>query len=141
MGHVSKLATIFALCSLLSACVIYTPTAVTYSTVVHNETTSSVVSAPEKIKTIEVSERVVQKKPDNASRSVLSCDKFVLPRDTRKPKVLTRSDLEGPRSIEALDQLLMAKLDEYRTYVDSVHSEIEQAHLKWLESCQQKLPE
>lgn len=136
----SRLVTILALCSLLSACVIYTPSNVTYTTVVHNETTSSVVNAPEKRKTNEVSGRVVQNKHTGAQRSLAECGPFILPRDIRKPEPLTRAHVIGPRTMDAVDDLFLHKLNEYRTYVDSVHSKIEQAHQKWLESCQQKVP-
>lgn len=137
----SKFVMVLTLCYLLSACVIYTPTNVTYSTVVHNESTSLVVNAPEKKLTNEVSGRVVQNKHTSAQRSLAECKPFALPRDILKPKELTEDDLAGPRTLEAIDQLLMFKIKEYRIHVDSVHSKIEQAHKKWLESCQQKLLE
>ncbi|ARV76860.1 hypothetical protein PHABIO_229 [Pseudomonas phage Phabio] len=138
----SKLTIVIVLCSLLSACVIYTPTEnVTYSTVVHSVTTSSVVNAPEKTITNEVSKRVVQEKHTSTQRSLADCKPFTLPRDVLKPKELKDEDLLGPRTLKAFDQLLVAKIKEYRTHVDSVHSKIEQAHQKWLESCQQKLLE
>lgn len=135
----SKLVTLLTLCTLLSACMIYTPQTNVYSTVVHNESTSSVLQ-PEKTITTEVSARVAQKTHSGIQRSLADCDNFVLPRDAHKPKVLTKNDLLGPRTIDALDQLLMAKIDEYRTYVDSINSKYEQAHQKWLETCQQKVP-
>lgn len=137
----SKFVTILALCSFLSACVIYTPTNFNYTTVVHSESTSSVASNLERTKTNEVSGRVAQNAHSSNQRSLADCKPFVLPRDIQKPKELTKVDLLGPRTLEAIDQLLVGKLDEYRTYVDSVHSKIEQAHHEWLESCQQKLPE
>lgn len=137
----SKSILILALCSLLSACVNYTPTNVTYATVVHNESTSSVVvTTSEKNTTNEVSGRVEQKSQTSIQRPLADCDKFVLPRDLRSPKALTKADLAGPRSLEALDHLLSDKLNEYQTYIDSLPSRVEQAHNKWLEACQQKVP-
>lgn len=137
----SKSILILALCSLLSACVYYTPMNVTYSTVVHNESTSSVVvSTSERTKTNEVSERVVQKTQNSVQRSLADCEPFVLPRDTHKPKPITDADLLGPRSLTAMDQLLTSKLKEYQTYIDSQPSRIEQAHNKWLEACLKKVP-
>lgn len=137
----SKSILILALCSLLSACVYYTPMNVTYSTVVHNETTSSVVvSTTERTKTNEVSERVIQKAQNSVQRSLADCDPFVLPRDAQKPKPLTDADLLGPRSLVAMDQLLTSKLKEYQTYIDSQPSKIEQAHKKWMEACLKKVP-
>lgn len=137
----SKLLTVFTLCSLLSACVIYTPMNVSYSTVVHTESTSSVVTRDaERTITNEVSGRVAPNAHSSKQRSLADCEPFALPRDTKKPKPLTRDDLAGPRTLQALDELVMGKLDEYRIHADSVHSKIEQAHQKWLESCQQKVP-
>lgn len=137
----SKSILILALCSLLSACVYYTPMNVTYSTVVHNESTSSVVvSTMERTKTNEVSERVIQKAQNSVQRSLADCDPFVLPRDAQKPEPITDADLLGPRSLVAMDQLLTSKLKEYQTYIDSQPSKIEQAHKKWMEACLKKVP-
>lgn len=136
----SRIAAIFALCFILSACVVYTPNNVEYTTVVHNETTSSVTIVTEKTITNEVSGRVVQKQHSSAQRLLADCEPFALPRDVQKPKELYPEDLMGPRTVEELDRLLMSKIKEYQTYVDSAHSKIEQAHQKWLETCQQKVP-
>lgn len=137
----SKFLSVITVCVMLSACVIYTPTDVTYSTVVHNETTSSTILDVEQKLTNGVSERVTRNALSSKQRTLADCDNFVLPRDIQKPKALTIDDISGPRSVEALDQLLIAKIDEYRTYIDSMHSKIEQAHQVWLESCQHKIPE
>lgn len=134
-----KLVTAVALFLLLSSCVIYMPKKSVYSTVVYVNNTSSSVSTVEKKITNGVSERVVENGQTSSQRSLAECPEFVLPRDTAKPKPLTKSDLEGPRSLQALDQLIMAKLAEYRTHTDIIHSKIEQAHREWLESCQQIL--
>lgn len=137
----SKSILILALCSFLSACVNYAPTNVTYMTVVHNETTSSVANmVPEKTRTIEVSGRVQQNSQTSIQRSLADCDKFVLPRDIRGPKALTKDDLAGPRTLIGIDHLVMSKLNEYQTHIDSLPSKIEQAHNKWLEVCLQKVP-
>jgi hypothetical protein len=91
-----------------------------------------------KQKTIEVSKRVVPKVQATTQRKLADCGTFTLPREAA-PKNLTLLELEAATSATALDQLLGLRVIELQTYIDSMHSKIEQAHVKWLESCQKKL--
>lgn len=137
-----KLLTLAPVCLALSACVIYAPTYVSQpsTTVVHYEatSTSSASNSNVKQKTIEVSKRVVPKVQATTQRKLADCGTFTLPREAA-PKNLTLLELEAATSATALDQLLGLRVIELQTYIDSMHSKIEQAHVKWLESCQKKL--
>lgn len=137
-----KLLLLAPVCLALSACVVYAPTYVSNSskTVVHYEatSTSSQYSSNVKQKTKEVSERVVYKEKDAKQHTLAECDNFILPREV-VPDYVTRNDLYSVTSTESLDLLLGNQVLQLQTYIDSMHSKIEQAHLEWLESCQKKL--
>lgn len=130
-------------CLTLSACMIYAPTYVSKSspTVVHVESTSAVVSqdSPVTQKTNEVSKRVVLKEPPKSTqRSLAVCGTFTLPREA-KPIFLTQLDMTSAPVDAQVDVVLAKKVKELQTYIDSMHSKVEQAHARWLESCEQKL--
>lgn len=130
-------------CLTLSACMIYAPTYVSESspTVVQIESTSATQTKERvvKQKTNEVSKRVVPKEPPKSTqRSLAVCGTFTLPREA-KPIYLTYDDMVLAPIDAQVDVVLARKVKELQTYIDSMNSKIEQAHAKWLESCEQKL--
>lgn len=137
-----KILPIVGVCLILSACVIYAPTYVSQPsrTVVHYDTTSTSGSFNSNVKqeTNEVSERVASKATAKKQRPLAVCGAFTLPREA-VPAVITSDDIESAPDAEALDQLLGGKVLELQTYIESMNSKFEQAHLKWMESCEQKL--
>lgn len=137
-----KILLLTPVCLALSACMIYAPTYVseTRSTVVHYESTSTQVPAVPVVKqeTNEVSKRVASKPSPTGPRLLAVCGDFTLPREV-KPDMMTPADLEDATSYAELDAKLAMQVKELQTYIGSMHSKIEQAHRKWMESCQQKL--
>lgn len=130
-------------CLALSACMLYAPTyeSKTHTTVVHYETTSTVDShdSTVKQKTTEVSKRVESKAPAPIKRPKLAdCKAFTLPREAA-PARFSEESFNKAVDNDQLDLLLITQINELQTYIDSMHSKIEQAHLEWLESCKQKL--
>lgn len=130
-------------CSALSACVFYAPTYVSQpsTAVVHYESTSTVDSHEETVKqeTIGRSERVVPKATSTRKqRTLAECEAFTLPRGVAPP-YLTDKHIAAAKDGNEIDQLLGMKVKELQTYIDGMHSRLEQAHAKWLESCTQKL--
>lgn len=137
----SKLAILLGVCLTLSACVIYAPTYVnnTQKTVVHYESTSS-LNTRQKQETIEVSERVDSKVNHHLKqRTLADCDPFSLPRGALKPRYLTDADLASAKDLATLDRMIGLKMKELQTYIDVMHSKYEQAHVKWMEACANKL--
>lgn len=137
-----KILILVPVCLILSACVLYAPTYVTQTskTVVHLDTTSTSGSYNSNVtqETTEVSERVVPKDTIVRRPSLAVCGSFILPREV-VPAVITNADLEAAPDAEAIDVLLGGKVLELQTYIEGMHSRIEQAHVKWMESCNQKL--
>lgn len=130
-------------CLALSACMIYAPTYVSQpsTTVVHYESSSTVDSRQSTVtkQTNEVSERVVQKAPlPSTQRSLAACGAFTLPREAI-PEFLTDEMMAVAKDSDELDVVLGSHIDKLQTYIDGIHSEVEQAHQKWLESCKQKV--
>lgn len=136
----SKIATLLGVCLTLSACVVYAPTYVvdTQDTVVHYESTSRTITVSQQ-KTNEVSERVSPKVVQRDQRTLADCGAFILPREAQKPHYMTVDDMATAPGLAALDDMLGAKMKELQTHIDKLHSEYEQAHLKWMEACQKKL--
>lgn len=137
----SKIALLLGVCLTLSACMIYAPTYVdqTQNTVVHYETTSSLNVRTEQ-ETIEVSERVDPKVTlRSGQRTLADCGTFALPREAQKPKFLTEDELATAADIQVFDTMVARKLKELQTHIDKLHSEYEQAHKKWMETCSNKL--
>lgn len=137
-----KILLLVPVCMILSACVVYAPTYVSQpsKTVVHYDTTSTSDSYNSNVtqKTNEVSKRVALKEAATKQRSLAVCGSFTLPREAI-PAVITQDDLEASPDEKALDLLLGRKVLELQTYIEGMHSRIEQAHITWLESCNQKL--
>jgi len=140
----SKKMLLLGVCVALSACVVYAPTYVSEnrSTVVHNESTSTVDSHELAVtkETKEVSERVAQKATRPRDQHPLAvCGAFTLPREAHKPEYLTEAHLALAKDLPELDKMIGAKMKELQTHIDSVHTKYEQAHNKWLEACIDKL--
>lgn len=137
-----KLFVLPVVCLALSACVIYAPTYTSNpsKTVVHYESTSTVDSHETTVpqKTKEVSKRVESKATLPSQRSLAVCGAFTLPREV-VPAYLTDDLMATAKDGQELDLILGKKVKELQTYIDGMHSKIEQAHQKWLESCKQKL--
>lgn len=132
-----------SVCLSLSACMIYAPTYVSQpsTTVVHYESSSTVDSHQSTVtkQTNEVSERVEPKAPlSSTQRSLAACGAFTLPREA-VPIFLTQDDMTTAPPEAQVDMILAQKVKELQTYIDGIHSKVEQAHRKWLESCKQKL--
>lgn len=131
-----------SVCLALSACMLYAPTYVSQpsTTVVHVATTSTADSHDSNVKqkTTEVSKRVASKATTTKQRPLAVCGAFTLPREV-VPEYLTEELMATAKDVDELDTLVGMKVKELQTYIDSMHSKIEQAHAKWLESCQQKL--
>lgn len=130
-------------CLALSACMFYAPTYVSQhsTTVVHYESPSTVDSHDSTAitKTNEGSERVVSKAPlTSTKRSLAACGAFTLPREAI-PEFLTDEMMATAKDSDELDVVLGNHIDKLQTYIESMHSKVEQAHQKWLESCKQKL--
>lgn len=132
-----------SVCLTLSACVIYAPTYVSQpsTTVVHYESSSTVDSHQSTVtkQTNEVSERVEPKAPlPSTQRSLAACGAFTLPREA-VPEFLTDEMMAVAKDSDELDAVLGNQISRLQTYIGSIHSKVEQAHQKWLESCNQKL--
>ena len=144
MGHMLRLLSTASVCLTLSACMIYAPTYApqTSATVVHYEYASTQIQTELKQKTTEAKARVEQVPVShNGKRSLDVCGKPTLPRGVR-PVFLSADDIaatEASDDVKALDILVGTKVKELQTYIEHMHSEYEQAHAKWLESCKQKL--
>lgn len=137
----SKSALLLGVCLSLSACVVYAPTYVTndQNTVVHYESTSTLTES-RKQETIGVSERVVQKVAQSREqRTLADCGAFILPRGAQKPIYLTDVEFASAEDLPAFDTMVAKKLKELQIHIDKLHSEYEQAHVKWMESCNKKL--
>jgi hypothetical protein len=122
---------------------IYAPTYVSQpsTTVVHYESSSTVDSHESAVtkQTNEVSERVVSKAPlPSTQRSLAACGAFTLPREAI-PEFLTDEMMAVAKDSDELDVVLGNHIGKLQTYIDNMHSKVEQAHLRWMESCKQKL--
>lgn len=137
-----KILLLTPVCLALSACMIYAPTYVseTSSTVVHYESTSTQVHTAPVVKqeTNEVSKRVVSKPSPTGPRLLAVCGDFTLPREVT-PDMMTPDDMDESVKSADIDAMLATQVKELQTYIGNMHSKIEQAHRKWMESCQQKL--
>lgn len=137
----SKSALILGVCLSLSACMVYAPTYVEekQNTVVHYESTSQsrvdqkqeTVGVPERVRT-----KVVHKRNQ---RTLADCGTFTLPREAQKPTYLTDDELAQPADSIIFDTMIARKLKELQNHIDNLHSEYEQAHIKWMETCAKKL--
>lgn len=130
-------------CFTLSACMIYAPTYVSQpsTTVVQYESSSTVDSHESTVikTTNEVSERVVPKATlPSTQRSLAACGAFTLPREA-VPEFLTDEMMAVAKDSDELDVVLGNQIARLQTYIDGMHSKVEQAHNKWLESCKQKV--
>lgn len=141
----SKKNLLLSVCVTLSACVVYAPTYVSedQSTVVHYESTSTVgtnQSTPVTKQTNEVSKRVPPKATRPRDQHTLAeCGAFTLPREAQKPEYLTEAKLALAQDIPELDRIVGAKMKELQTHIDNMQSKYEQAHIKWMEACNDKL--
>lgn len=141
MDHMSKFAILLGVCLSLSACVVYAPTYIsdTTNTVVHYESTSQSYTT-QKQETKEVSERVTLKAAQpRDQRSLADCGAFILPREAQKPRYLTDRDFALAKHPDQFDKMVAGHLKELQTHIDKLHSEYEQAHRRWMETCAKKL--
>lgn len=119
----------------LSGCV-YAPTYTSHTTVVKYTETSSIDTRTDiDIQTNEVKE-VVEQKPISSAQQVLAdCGSFVLPKAAPEPTAPTEKEYDEANTSEELDHLISKYIKKLRAHINSERSKIEQAHEKWLLSC------